>query len=45
MNKEGYYLTRGKDGDYQSFISANELFEKGRIEGKSIQEVWEEVDI
>lgn len=45
MNKEGYYLTRGKDGDYQSFISANELFEKGRIEGKSIQEVWEEVEI
>lgn len=45
MNKEGYYLTRGKDGDYQSFISANELFKKGRIEGKSIQEVWEEVEI
>ncbi|WP_257820182.1 hypothetical protein [Salipaludibacillus agaradhaerens] len=45
MNKEGYYLTRGKDSYYQSFLSANALFEHGRIDGKSIQELWKEIEI
>lgn len=45
QNADGYYLTRVKDGDSQSFTSANDLFEKGTIEGKTLFELWEQIEI
>lgn len=45
QNAEGYYLTRETDSDSQSFTSANDLFEKGTIEGKTLFELWEQIDI
>jgi hypothetical protein len=39
-NKEGYYLTRGEDSFSQSFLTSEELFKEGRIDGKSILELW-----
>ncbi len=44
-NKDGYYLTRVKDSYFQSFKTPNELFEDERIDGKSIQELWGEIEI
>ena len=40
QNKDGRYLTRVSDGYTQEFKTTAELFESGRIEGKSIQEIW-----
>ena len=42
-NSEGYYLTRSKDSYSQDFLNSEELFENGRIDGKSILEIWEEI--
>ncbi|WP_027085181.1 hypothetical protein [Cohnella panacarvi] len=42
-NKEGYYLTRVEDSFSQDFDTAEELFEKGRINGLSIIELWDEI--
>ncbi|KAB8139466.1 hypothetical protein F9U64_00075 [Gracilibacillus oryzae] len=44
-NKNGYYLTRVRDSYSQSFKTSNELFVDGRIDGKSIQELWKEIEI
>ncbi|MCE5170974.1 hypothetical protein LQV63_16850 [Paenibacillus profundus] len=44
-NKEGYYLTRGKDSFTQSFQTAEELFKEGRIDGETILELWGLVEI
>lgn len=44
-NKDGYYLTRVRDSYSQSFKTSNELFEDGRIDEKSIQELWGEIEI
>jgi len=44
-NKDGYYLTRVRDSYSQSFKTSNELFENGRIDEKSIQELWREIEI
>lgn len=44
-NAEGFYLTREKDSYSQAFLSAIELFEKGTIEGKTLFELWEQLDI
>ena len=35
------YLTRAKDSYTQEFDSAEELFKYGRVEGKSILEIWD----
>ena len=40
QNKDGHYLTRVSDSYTQEFKTTAELFEKGRIEGKSILEIW-----
>ncbi|WP_410771301.1 hypothetical protein [Fontibacillus sp. BL9] len=40
-NKEGYYLTRGKDSYTQSFRTAEELFNEGQIDGKTLLEIWD----
>ncbi|NMO95009.1 hypothetical protein HII30_04295 [Paenibacillus lemnae] len=45
LNKEGYYLTRGKDSYTQSFATTEELFREGRIDGKSIYDIWELIEI
>ncbi|WP_019421386.1 hypothetical protein [Paenibacillus sp. OSY-SE] len=44
-NKEGYYLTRGKDSFTQSFQTAEELFKEGRIDGETILELWGLIEI
>lgn len=44
-NKEGYYLTRGKDGYTQSFQTAEELFRQGQINGKTILDIWDLIEI
>lgn len=45
VNKQGYYLTRGMDSYTQSFATAEELFRRGQIDGKTIFEIWELVEI
>ncbi|MGG3453570.1 hypothetical protein [Paenibacillus rhizolycopersici] len=45
INKEGYYLTRGKDSYTQSFSTAEELFRRGQVEGKIIFEIWDLIEI
>ena len=42
QNNEGYYLTQ-TDGGYQKFKTSEELFEKGKINGKTILELWDEI--
>jgi hypothetical protein len=44
-NKDGYYLTRVSDSFSQSFLTSEELFEKGQIDGHKISELWSEIDI
>ncbi|WP_079710408.1 hypothetical protein [Paraliobacillus ryukyuensis] len=44
-NQDGYYLTRVRDSYSQSFKTSNELFEDGRIDGMTILELWNELDI
>ena len=43
QNPNGRYLTRESDGFSQDFQSTNELFEKARIEGKLISQIWKEI--
>lgn len=43
-NEEGYYLTREKDSLTQSFRTSEELFQEGRINGKTIFELWELIE-
>jgi len=44
-NKEGLYLTKGKNSFTQSFLTAEELFKNARIDGKTIFELWEMIEI
>ncbi|MDG5471413.1 hypothetical protein P6709_06615 [Jeotgalibacillus sp. ET6] len=44
-NSDGYYLTRVRDHYSQSFKTSNELFANGQIDGKSILELWKEIEI
>jgi hypothetical protein len=44
-NENGYYLTREKDSFTQSFKNPEELFKYGRIEGKTILELWNLIEI
>ena len=44
QNPSGRYLTRESDGYSQDFKSANELFDKARVEGKSVLQIWEEIE-
>ncbi|MCY9517151.1 hypothetical protein [Paenibacillus apiarius] len=44
-NEEGYYLTRGMDSYTQSFQSAEGLFKEGQIDGKTILEIWDLIEI
>ena len=44
-NQEGYFLTRVRDSFSQAFKTSNELFENARIDGNTILELWNELDI
>lgn len=37
------YLTRVKGSETQEFKNTQELFEYGRVEGKSLLEIWEDI--
>ena len=37
------YLTRVRGSETQEFQNTQELFENGRVEGKSIFEIWEDI--
>ncbi|MBE7031467.1 MAG: hypothetical protein E7401_00720 [Ruminococcaceae bacterium] len=41
QNELGLYLTRVKDSYTQSFNTAQELFENGLVDGKTIAEIWD----
>ncbi len=43
QNSAGRYLTNVNKGTTQSFKSAEELFEHGEIEDKSLIEIWEDI--
>lgn len=43
QNENGRYLTKVKGCETQEFRTTKELFEKGRIEGKKICDIWEEI--
>ncbi|MDR1385001.1 MAG: hypothetical protein LBJ67_14305 [Planctomycetaceae bacterium] len=40
QNKDGHYLTRIRDSFTQKFLTVPELFENGKIDDKSIIELW-----
>jgi len=44
-NKFGWYLTKYYDENYQSFKTVNELLERGKINRKTLEEIWDEVDV
>ena len=39
-----FLLPRSKDSDTQFFITADELFEKGTIDGHSFRDIYEKMD-
>jgi len=43
QNKEGRYLTKTKGSQTQEFKTTAELFEYGKIDGKKIIEIWDEI--
>ncbi|MCP3794703.1 hypothetical protein [Paenibacillus sp. CH40] len=45
QNEEEYFLTREKDSFSQSFESARELFINGKIDDKTILELWDSIEI
>jgi hypothetical protein len=44
-NQRGFYLTRVSDSYSQSFLTADDLFKDATIDGKSIHNLWDEIDI
>ncbi|MEC0303916.1 hypothetical protein [Terribacillus saccharophilus] len=44
-NKEGFYLTKVQDSYSQTFKTSEDLFKEGRIENKTIHELWEELEV
>ncbi|MCZ0704635.1 hypothetical protein J2T56_003238 [Natronobacillus azotifigens] len=45
QNENGYYLTREQDGYSQSFKSVDDLFRLGIIQGKTLEEIFDVIDI
>ena len=43
QNSPERYLTRSRGSITQVFQSTEELFENGRIEGKSLLEIWDDI--
>lgn len=44
QNGSGFYLTRVRGSVSQSFKTAKELFEMGFVEGRSISEIWKDIE-
>lgn len=44
QNHKGRYLTRVSDGYSQDFNSTNELFNSAKINGKTILQLWNEIE-
>ncbi|SEN50291.1 hypothetical protein SAMN04489762_2407 [Terribacillus saccharophilus] len=44
-NNESFYLTRVQDSSSQTFKTSEDLFKEGRIENKTIHELWEELEV
>jgi len=42
-NKEGNYLTKVSDGSTQCFPNSEELLENAKIDGKTIKELWDDI--
>ncbi|MDT0015665.1 hypothetical protein QJV03_00530 [Listeria swaminathanii] len=42
-NQEGHYLTKVSDGETQEFKTSEELLEKAKINGKSIIDIWKDI--
>ncbi|WP_219834729.1 hypothetical protein [Paenibacillus sp. R14(2021)] len=42
-NEDGFYLTRVRDRHSQEFKTAEALFKNGRINGKSLLELWDSI--
>lgn len=43
QNESKRYLTRVRGSFTQEFQTTEELFEKGRVEGKTLLEIWDEI--
>ena len=44
QNSNGCYLTRESDGYSQDFKSAKDLFDNARIDGKTLLQIWKEIE-
>jgi hypothetical protein len=44
-DKEGWYLCKFGDENYQSFATAEELISKATIHGKSLEDIWGDVEV
>ena len=44
QNSDGRYLTKVSDGESQEFKSTKALFDNARIMGKTIEQIWEEIE-
>ncbi len=43
-NLNGCHLTKVKGSITQTFVTSEELFQKGRIEGKFLTDIYEDID-
>lgn len=44
QNPKGHYLTRVSDSYSQDFKTTKELFDEARIHGKTILQIWDEIE-
>lgn len=44
QNKSGRYLTKVEGSETQEFRSTDELFQLGSVEGKSLLEIWDQIE-
>lgn len=43
QNEQGNYLTNATDEETQEFKNSNDLLEHGRIENKSLKDIWDDI--
>ena len=43
QNDEGRYLTKVNGNETQKFRNSEELFQNGKIEGRTISQIWDEI--
>lgn len=44
QNKSGFYLTRVRDSSTQPFLTPQDLFKNGIVDGKTLAEIWTEIE-